>query len=66
MSDNSHFKRLIGAVPEGSFDVTFSQMVLAQKLTSFAWNVYDGRRKVEVGLHHAMMRWQGLMSSGPG
>lgn len=44
----SHFKRLIGAVPEGAFDVTFSQMVIAQKLTSFAWNVHDGRRKLEV------------------
>jgi hypothetical protein len=23
-------------------------MVLVQKLTSFAWNVYDGRQKIEV------------------
>jgi hypothetical protein len=23
-------------------------MVLAQKLTSFAWNVHDGRQKLEV------------------
>lgn len=25
-------------------------MVLAQKLTSFAWNVHDGRQKLEVRL----------------
>lgn len=47
-ANGSHFKRLVGAVPDGAFDVTFSQMVLAQKLTSFAWNVHDGRSKLEV------------------
>lgn len=45
----SHARRLLGFVPDGAFDVTFSQMVLAQKLTSFAWNVHDGRQKLEVG-----------------
>ena len=29
-------------------EVTGPQMVLTMKLTTFAWNVYDGRRKVEV------------------
>lgn len=29
-------------------------MVLAQKLTSFAWNVHDGRQKLEVG-------WEALL-----
>jgi lysophospholipid acyltransferase len=47
-ADESHLRRLLGYVPDGAFDVTFSQMVLAQKLTSFAWNVHDGRRKIEV------------------
>ena len=31
-------------------EVTGPQMVLTMKLTTFAWNVYDGRRKVEVRL----------------
>jgi hypothetical protein len=31
-------------------EVTGPQMVLTMKLTTFAWNVYDGRRKVEVCL----------------
>ena len=30
-------------------EVTGPQMVLTMKLTTFAWNVYDGRRKAEVG-----------------
>lgn len=29
-------------------EVTGPQMVLTMKLTTFAWNVYDGRRKEEV------------------
>ena len=29
-------------------EVTGPQMVLTMKLTTFAWNVFDGRRKVEV------------------
>jgi lysophospholipid acyltransferase len=29
-------------------DITGPQMVLTLKLTSFAWNVWDGRRPVEV------------------
>ena len=29
-------------------EVTGPQMVLTMKLTTFAWNVYDGRRKAEV------------------
>jgi len=53
-TDESHLRRLLGYVPDGAFDVTFSQMVLAQKLTSFAWNVHDGRQKLEVG-------WEALL-----
>ena len=49
-TDSSHARRLLGYVPDGAFDVTFSQMVLAQKLTSFAWNVHDGRQKLEVSI----------------
>ena len=31
-----------------TMEITGPQMVLTMKLTTFAWNVYDGRRKVEV------------------
>jgi hypothetical protein len=34
-----------------TIEITGSQMVLAMKLTTFAWNVYDGRRKLEVRIH---------------
>lgn len=30
------------------FDITACQMVLVMKLTTFAWNVYDGARPEEV------------------
>lgn len=32
------------------FEITGPQMVLVMKLTTFAWNVYDGRRPAEVNL----------------
>ena len=32
-------------------EVTGPQMVLTMKLTTFAWNVHDGRQKVEVRLN---------------
>jgi len=63
-ADGSHARRLLGYVPDGAFDVTFSQMVLAQKLTSFAWNVHDGRQKLEVSLDAGgRADWQNLDSS---
>jgi lysophospholipid acyltransferase len=31
-----------------TIEITGSQMVLTMKLTTFAWNVYDGRRNVAV------------------
>ena len=31
-------------------EVTGPQMVLTMKLSTFAWNVYNGRRKIEVRL----------------
>lgn len=49
-ADNgSHVRRTLEAVPSSVFEITFSQMVLAMKLIMFAWNVHDGRRKVEAG-----------------
>ena len=31
-----------------TFEITGPQMVLVMKLTTFAWNVWDGRRRAEV------------------
>jgi lysophospholipid acyltransferase len=33
---------------DGQADITFPMMMMVQKLTMFAWNVHDGRMKVEV------------------
>ena len=33
-----------------TMEVVGPQMVLTMKMTTFAWNVYDGRRKVDVRL----------------
>lgn len=34
-------------IPFETFDITGPQMVLTMKLTTFAWNVWDGRRPTE-------------------
>jgi lysophospholipid acyltransferase len=34
-------------------DITGAQMVLTMKLTTFAWNVWDGQRPVQVGDHRS-------------
>jgi lysophospholipid acyltransferase len=55
----SHLIRQIYQTPDDVIDYTgylpqlhranFSaQMILCQKLTSFAWNVYDGRQNIDV------------------
>ena len=33
-------------------DITGTQMVLAMKLTTFAWNIYDGRQQPSVNICH--------------
>ena len=51
----SHVYRAIYEIPFETFDITGPQMVLAMKLTTFAWNVWDGRRPAEarsVHCHH--------------
>jgi hypothetical protein len=46
---SSHIERSIYGDPfDGSYNITGPQMVLVMKLTTFAWNVWDGRRPVEV------------------
>jgi len=45
----SHIQRAIYDDPfDGSYHITGPQMVLVMKLTTFAWNVWDGRRPVQV------------------
>lgn len=44
----SHVIRAIYGFSYETMEVTGPQMVLTMKLTTFAWNVYDGRRKTEV------------------
>lgn len=46
---NSHIIRVIYDYSYETIEITGPQMVLTMKLTTFAWNVYDGRRPVEVG-----------------
>ncbi|KAF8499985.1 MBOAT-domain-containing protein [Gautieria morchelliformis] len=43
----NHAYRAIYEIPYETFDITSSQMVLTMKLTTFAWNVWDGRRPAE-------------------
>ena len=44
----SHAYRAFYEIPFETFEITGPQMVLTMKLTTFAWNVWDGRRPVEV------------------
>ncbi|KAI0269304.1 MBOAT, membrane-bound O-acyltransferase family-domain-containing protein [Gloeopeniophorella convolvens] len=44
----NHIERAIWGDPfDGSYNITGPQMVLVMKLTTFAWNVWDGRRPAE-------------------
>jgi len=47
---NSHIIRAFFDLSYETMEVTGPQMVLVMKLTTFAWNVYDGRRPAEVCL----------------
>ena len=47
----SHVNHVVDDVSGRSyetFEIISSQMVLTMKMITFGWNVYDGRRKVEV------------------
>ena len=49
----SHVNRVVDEFSGRSFETMEAvgpQMVLSMKMITFAWNVYDGRRKVEVRL----------------
>ncbi|TFY66011.1 hypothetical protein EVG20_g5072 [Dentipellis fragilis] len=43
----NHIIRAVSDVSYETFEITGPQMVLTMKLTTFAWNVYDGSRPVE-------------------
>lgn len=45
----SHLNRELRRVPVTTIEISGSQMVLVMKLTTFAWNVHDGRQSIEVG-----------------
>ncbi|KAF9224377.1 membrane bound O-acyl transferase [Gyrodon lividus] len=43
----NHIIRAVYGLSYETFEITGPQMVLTMKLTTFAWNVYDGRRPTE-------------------
>lgn len=45
---DSHVIRAVYEYSYETIEVTGPQMVLTMKLTTFAWNVWDGRRPTEV------------------
>ena len=49
----SHLIRAIYGLSYETVEITGPQMILTMKLTTFAWNVYDGRRPQEVCCFHA-------------
>lgn len=44
----SHLYRAFFEISLDTFEITGPQMVLTMKLSTFAWNVYDGRQPTEV------------------
>ncbi len=44
----NHIFRTLASSGYEVVDITGTQMVLTMKLTTFAWNVYDGRRQPSV------------------
>jgi lysophospholipid acyltransferase len=46
----NHVYRTLYEISPDVIEITGSQMVLVMKLSSFAWNVYDGRRDINVRL----------------
>jgi hypothetical protein len=47
---SSHIYRAFYEISGSTFEITGPQMVLTMKLTTFAWNVHDGRQPLEVRL----------------
>lgn len=55
IADYRHLGRELGSVPVETIEISASQMVLVMKLTTFAWNVHDGRQSSEVGSHFDLL-----------
>jgi lysophospholipid acyltransferase len=51
----SHIIRAMYELSYETVEITGPQMVLTMKLTTFAWNVWDGRRPVEVRRDNPML-----------
>ncbi|VDC04071.1 unnamed protein product [Peniophora sp. CBMAI 1063] len=54
---HNHVMRVVLEREDAPFDITACQMVLVMKLTTFAWNVYDGARPEE-----ELDSWQNKMA----
>lgn len=48
LDTRSHVYRALNQTAYETFEVSGPLMVLVMKLTTFAWNVHDGRRPIEV------------------
>ncbi|OBZ76121.1 Lysophospholipid acyltransferase [Grifola frondosa] len=48
----NHVIRAIYSLSYETAEITGPQMVLTMKLTTFAWNVWDGRRSIEVSIRN--------------
>ena len=57
----SHVIRVVYGLSYETIEVTGPQMVLTMKLTTFAWNVYDGRRPQEVCCFYACISLSWLL-----
>jgi len=49
-----HIKRTLQNVSYETVEISGPLMVLTLKLSSFAWNVFDGRQPESVGLTHQL------------
>ncbi|CDO74287.1 hypothetical protein BN946_scf184663.g8 [Trametes cinnabarina] len=54
----NHIIRTFAEAGYETFEISGPQMVLTMKLTTFAWNVYDGRRSEDVGISGECDKWQ--------
>jgi lysophospholipid acyltransferase len=52
----SQFIRSLNQTSYETVDITGAQMVLTMKLTTFAWNIWDGRRPAEVSYGNPCQR----------
>lgn len=62
----NHVYRTIYEISPDVIEITGTQMVLVMKLSSFAWNVYDGRRDINVrslaALSHPVRRGRQVLT----